>query len=130
MVYSPVIILSAVIGLFGASGSITYAFVCDCVEYGDWKYGIRDDGLAFSMMSFGVKLSSAITGAIGVPLLVAVGYVAGQVQSSGTTTAINAIVNLIPAVILLISLIPLCKYKLDKETMQKISTELAERRGN
>lgn len=126
----PVIILSAIIGLFGASGSITYAFVCDCVEYGDWKYGIRDDGLAFSMMSFGVKLSSAITGAIGVPLLVAVGYVAGQAQSAGTTTAINAIVNLIPAVILAISLIPLCKYKLDKETMQKISTELAERRGN
>lgn len=49
---------------------------------------------------------------------------------TGTTTAINAIVNIVPAVILLISLIPLCKYKLDKATMQKISAELAERRGN
>ncbi len=126
----PVLALSAVIGFCGASGSITYAFVCDCVEYGDWKYGIRDDGLAFSMMSFGVKLASAITGVIGVPLLMAVGYVAGQAQTAGTTTAINVIVNIVPAVILLISLLPLCKYKLDKEMMQKISAELAERRGN
>lgn len=82
------------------------------------------------MMSFGVKLASAITGASGVPLLVAVGYVAGEAQTAGTTTAINAIVNLVPAVILVISLIPLCKYKRDKGTMQKISAELAGRRGN
>lgn len=124
-----VLILSGIIGLLGASGSITYSFVCDCVEYGDWKYGIRDDGLAFSMMSFGVKLSSAITGAIGAPLLVAFGYVANQEQTQFTTTAINAIVNIAPAVILLISLLPLIKYTLDEKTMAKISAELEERRS-
>ncbi len=124
-----VIVLSAGIGFVGASGSITYSLVCDCVEYGDWKYGIRDDGLAFSMMSFGVKLASAVTGAVGVPLLMAVGYVANEAQSAGTVNAINAIVNLVPAVILFISLIPLLKYKLDPETMDKITAELVERRS-
>lgn len=122
-----VIVLSFIIGFLGAAGSITYSFICDCVEYGNWKLGIRDDGLAFSMMSFGVKLSSAITGAIGAPLLVAVGYVANQDQSAYTTTAINAIVNIAPAVIILISLLPLIKYKLDNKTMDKISADLAER---
>lgn len=47
-----IIALSAVVGFLGASGSISYSFTCDAVEYGDWKYGIRDDGLAFSIMSF------------------------------------------------------------------------------
>ena len=28
--------------VLSACSSITYSFICDCVEYGDWKYGIRD----------------------------------------------------------------------------------------
>jgi sugar (glycoside-pentoside-hexuronide) transporter len=123
-----VIALSAVIGFLGGVSSITYALVCDCVEYGDWKYGIRDDGLAFSLMSFGVKLASAITGAIGVPLLIAVGYMANQAQAPQTVTAINAIVNILPAVILAIALLPLAKYRLDNLTMAKISDELKQKR--
>lgn len=124
-----VIALSAIIGLCMASGSCTYAFICDCVEYGDWKFSRRDDGLAFSMMSFGVKLASAISGAVGVPLLMAAGYVANQAQSAGTLTAINALVNLAPAIILLIAMIPLTRYKLDGKMMEKISADLAERRS-
>lgn len=124
-----VIALSTLIGFFGASRSITYSFVCDCVEYGDWKYGIWDDGLAFSLMSFGVKLSTAITGAIGAPLLIALGYVANQEQSAFTTTAINAIVNIAPAVILVIGLLPLIKYKLDAKTMDRIVADLEVRRA-
>lgn len=124
-----VVILSAIIGFAMASSSCTYAFVCDCVEYGDWKFHKRDDGLAFSLMSFGVKLASALTGAISVPLLVAFGYVANQAQTAQTVSAINAIVNLAPAIILVISMIPLIGYKLDAPTMDKISRELAERRG-
>ncbi len=125
----PVIVLSFLIGFVGAAGSITYSIVADCVEYGDWKYGIRDDGLAFSLMSFGVKLSSAITGAIAAPLLVAVGYVANQAQAPETVTAINAIVNIAPAAILLMSLVPLVKYKLDPKTMDQITADLIERRA-
>ena len=125
-----VIAISALIGLFSASSSVTYSFVCDCVEYGDWKYGIRDDGLAFSMMSFGVKLAQALSGAVGAPLLVAVGYVANAEQTAGTVTAINAIINIAPAVIMVIALIPLAlKYKLDDKLMDNITADLIARRS-
>ena len=124
-----VIGISAIIGFLSACSSITYSFMCDCVEYGDWKYGIRDDGLAFSIMSFGVKLATAITGAIGAPLLAAVGYVANQAQAPGTVTAINAIVNLAPAVMLVIAMLPLAKYKLDQKTMDQVTADLIVRRG-
>ena len=125
-----VIALSAVIGFLGASGSISYSFTCDAVEYGDWKYGIRDDGLAFSIMSFGVKLAQAITGAVAVPLLVAMGYVANQAQAASTVTGINALVNLAPAVLMVIAVLPIIfKYKLNEPMMAKITAELTERRA-
>jgi len=125
-----VIALSAVIGFLGASGSISYSFTCDAVEYGDWKYGIRDDGLAFSIMSFGVKLSQALTGAIAAPLLIAMGYVANQAQAPSTVNGINALVNIAPAAMLVIAMIPiLLKYRLDEKTMAKITAELTERRA-
>lgn len=80
-------------------------------------------------MSFGVKLAQALTGAIGAPLLIAVGYVANQAQSTGTITAINAIINIVPAVMLVVSLLPiLFFYKLDNTTMEKVTAELVARR--
>ena len=125
-----IIAMSAVIGFLSASGSISYPFTCDSVEYGDWKYGIRDDGLAFSIMSFGVKLSQALTGAIAAPILVAMGYVANQAQAPTTVNGINALVNIAPAVMLVIAMLPiLFKYRLDEKTMEKISSELVERRA-
>ena len=125
-----IIAMSAIIGFLGASGSISYSFTCDSVEYGDWKYGIRDDGLAFSIMSFGVKLSQALTGALAAPLLVAMGYVANQAQAPSTVNGINALVNIAPAVILVIAMVPiLLKYRLDEPTMAKITAELTERRA-
>ena len=125
-----VIVISALIGFLTAASSITYSFICDCVEYGDWKYGIRDDGLAFSIMSFGVKLAQAIGGAVGAPLLVAVGYVANQAQSAGTVTAINGIINLVPAALLALSMVPLIfNYKLDEKMMDTITKDLVARRS-
>lgn len=31
--------------------------LCDSIEYGDYMYGVRDDALAFSFQSFGVKVA-------------------------------------------------------------------------
>jgi len=126
----PLIVLSALQGFFSACGSISYSFTCDAVEYGDWKMGVRDDGLAFSIMSFGVKLASAITGAVAAPLLVAVGYVANQAQAATTQVAINGIVNILPAVLMVISALPMIfKYRLDEKKMTQITEELQERRS-
>ncbi|MBQ3406495.1 MAG: MFS transporter [Lachnospiraceae bacterium] len=125
-----IIVMSGIIGFLGASGSISYSFTCDAVEYGDWKFGIRDDGLAFSIMSFGVKLSQALTGAIAAPALVAMGYVANQAQAPATVNGINALVNLAPAAMLIIAMLPVIfKYRLDEKTMEKITAELTLRRS-
>lgn len=127
---SVIMVLSFMIGFCAAATSCTYAFVCDCVEYGDLKYGVRDDGLAFSAMSFMVKLASAITGSVGVYLLAAVGYVANAEQTASTLTGINTVVNIMPAVIMAIGLLPvLFGYKLTDKKMAEVAQALKDKRN-
>lgn len=122
--------ISAVIGFFSSVASISYGIMCDAIDYGDYKYGIREEALASSLMSFGVKLSTALIGSVGVLLLAATGYVANAQQTPETIRGINMIVNLLPAVILGISLIPMLFYKLDNKKMEEIQLALEERRKN
>ena len=78
-------------------------------------------------MSFAIKLASAITGSLSIWLLAATGYVAGAQQSASAMTGINVIVNLIPALLQLVGIIPLIWYKLDSKKMDEIAVTLKER---
>ena len=118
----------SIIGGFSQSvGSISYGMMCDSIDYGDYKFGIRNEGLSSSLMSFAIKLASAITGSLSIWLLAATGYVAGAQQSASAITGINMIVNLIPAILQLIGIIPLIWYKLDTKKMDEIAIALKER---
>lgn len=121
------IVVSAVIGLTNSASNVCTGMLSDCIEYGDWKYGIREEGLTYSYMSFGVKLATAVSGSVCVLLLAASGYVAGAEQTEAAKTGINVVVNLIPAACILISALPLFMYKLDKKKMEQIRVELDER---
>ena len=125
-VNSPVVLLgiSAMIGITNSAANVCTGMLSDCIEYGDWKYGIREEGITYSYMSFGVKLATAVTGAVTVLLLSAVGYVAGAEQTEAAKSGINVIVNLLPAACIFISIIPLFFYKLDNKTVTKIREEL------
>jgi Na+/melibiose symporter-like transporter len=76
------------------------------------------------MLSLGVKLSTAICGSVGVLLLAAVGYVAGAEQSAATQQGINAVVNLIPMVVGLLSIVPMFRYKLSEKRVAEIRADL------
>lgn len=120
-------VCSAVVGFGNSIAGVGIGMICDCIEYGDWKYGVRDEALPFAITSFAVKLATAVTGSVGVLLLAATGYVAGAEQSAATLTGINAVVNLIPAACHLLAILPLFLYKLDDKMMQKIAADLDER---
>ncbi|MCD7866854.1 MAG: MFS transporter [Clostridiales bacterium] len=118
------IVISAVIGFGNSSANVCTGMLSDCIEYGDWKYGIREEGLTYSYMSFGVKLATAVGGSVTVMLLALSGYVPNQEQTEAVKMGINAVVNLIPAACIVVSAIPLLWYKLDKKMMDKIRVEL------
>lgn len=116
--------VSFICGLCNSASSICYGMVGDSIEYGDWKLGSRQEGVAASMLSFGVKISTAICGSAGVLLLSAAGYVAGAEQTDAAKAGINLVVNIIPAIIAGISIIPLFFYKLTPSRVAEIREEL------
>ena len=107
---------------FGAP-AICYGMVGDSLEYGDWKLGKRQEGLAASMLSFGVKLATAICAPV-VLLLEMVGYVPNVEQAASTKMGINFMVNMLPAILALVSCIPLIWYKLSDKRVAEIRAEL------
>ncbi len=107
---------------FGAP-AICYGMVADSIEYGDWKLGKRQEGLAASMLSFGVKLATAICAPV-VMLLFFVGYVPNAEQTEAAKLGINFMVNILPAIIALASCIPIMFYKLDDKKVSEIRSDL------
>ena len=69
------IAVSCIIGITNSAANVCTGMLSDCIEYGDWKYGIREEGLTYAYMSFGVKLATAVTGSVGVLLIAATGFV-------------------------------------------------------
>lgn len=119
-----VLILSAIAGYCNGAANITFGLVGDSLEYGAWKTGQRMEGIAASMLSFGVKISQALCGSVGVLLLAAVGYQAMQPQTPSAKMGINVVVNLIPFVIGCLSMVPLIWYKLTPAKIDEIRADL------
>lgn len=66
------------------------AFMCDVIEYGEWKTGIRLEGIIFSGASFGAKVGTGIGAAVVSVMLAYGGYVGGAaVQTAAALSAIE-----------------------------------------
>ena len=75
------------------------------------------------MLSFGVKLATAICAPV-VLLLEAVGYVPNVEQTAATKMGINFMVNMLPAILAIVSCIPLIWYKLSDKRVSEIREDL------
>ncbi|MDD3403966.1 MAG: glycoside-pentoside-hexuronide (GPH):cation symporter [Hespellia sp.] len=116
--------VSFLCGICNSASAICPGMVSDSIEYGDWKLGRRQEGIAASFLSFGVKIATAISGSAGVLLLAAAGYVANAEQTPAAQQGINIVVNLVPFILGLVSLIPLFCYKLDAKKVAEIRADL------
>lgn len=63
-----------------------FAIVADVVDYGEWKFGIRSDGLIYSSVSLGQKIGSGFGAAIVGWVLAAGGYAVGADDQSAAST--------------------------------------------
>ncbi|MGN0167779.1 MAG: MFS transporter [Acetatifactor sp.] len=103
---------------------VATAMLADVIDYTEDRTGIRADGTAYSVYSFGTKLSSALVGSVGVILLVKVGYVANAVQTAEAMRGISMVVNVLPGACWLLALIPLALYNLSEEKYAVIRARL------
>ncbi|WMT39699.1 MFS transporter [Paenibacillus sp. D2_2] len=108
----------------------TYAMLADTVEYGEWKTGIRTEGLIYSGGSFGAKAGSGLGTALLGWLLAFGGYVGGQTAINETAmNSIRFMFIYLPLIFYVGMFVVLYFYKLDKQYPQ-IVKELEQAAGN
>ncbi len=107
-----------------------YAMVADTIEYGEWKHGVRNEGLTFGVMALVTRVSVGLGNAAVGFILGLSGYQAGAAsQPSSALFAIKAMFLHLPLLFVVIIGIILWTYKLDKQ-YPLIVEELRARRPN
>jgi len=126
--YENLILVLVFIGLngflLGIPTVLLTAMLSDSVVYAQWKLGIRNDGLVFSMRTFMSKISSAIGGGLAAFLLGLYGYVANTEQTQQALTGIFHMNTIWPAVATVIGIIPFFFYDLTDEKVERITAEI------
>ncbi len=99
------------------------------VDYGEWKTGVRSEGVTVCLSNFGSKVGGAFGTALMGFCLAAGGFVTGgKAQTPGAIQAIKlTLTGLIPLVYLVLLILFLVTYRLDKQ-LPEIQKELRARR--
>ena len=104
-------------------------FLIECMDYGEWKNGVRLEGAYGSVNGFANKVGSGFSSVIAGFIMQAAGFNGSlAVQSSSANFSIVALFSLIPAALFVVSILVFRKYDLYKQ-MPQIHKDLEERRA-
>ena len=113
--------------------------ISETVDYMEHKTGKRNEGMAFSVLTFLGKLTGTLASALGTFLIPYVGLVrdeAKEMMVISPDSPINtqfwlwALITVIPTTLGLLSLIPYMFYDLEGEKLATIQKEIKEKREN
>jgi len=119
-----------VISLVGvlAVNIVVWALEADTVEYGEWKTGVRTEGITYALFSFTRKTGQAVGGALAAYALALGGYKSGGAQTADALFGIQLAAGAIPAVLTILAVLVMSKYKLTDAMHAEILTEIQARR--
>lgn len=127
---SPILFyLFAALSQFFFSGFNTaiYAIIPDCVEYGEWATGVRNDGFQYAFISLGNKIGMALGTSLLALALGAAGYVSNAAQNPAVLSIMRHAFSTIPGVLWLVTAAALLFYRLDRRTYNRIVEEIRRR---
>nr|WP_125609641.1 glucuronide transporter [Specibacter cremeus] len=108
---------------------VVWALEADTVEYGEWKTGIRTEGITYALFSFTRKTGQAVGGALAAFALAWGGYTAGVGQQSAhALLGIRAGAGLLPMVFAILALLAMLAYPLTDAKHKQIVAEISDRR--
>ena len=106
-----------------------FAMVADVIDYGEWKTGVRLDGMTNSVTSFGMKVGAGIGSAIvGWGLAWAAYDGKLTAQTAVTVSGIKTVFTMVPAILIVVGIVALFFCNLDKIYPQ-IAKGLEEKRA-
>ena len=110
---------------------LIWALVSDCLDYSEWKTGMRSDGSMYSMYTFSRKIGSTIASTGIAAGLGMVGYVSGEniVQTAEAVKGIYYLCNAIPTLCYALILVGIgLIFNLDKKKTDQMYAEMAAKR--
>ncbi len=140
----PFMLISAV--PLGVINNVSFAMVCDCLDFMEWKTGFRNTGLGSACQSFVNKIGNAFATVMIIVMYMLVDINVSQLNvgkgeavvqainsmSSTQNFAMFSLVTIVPGISLLLCAIPLFFYDLTgnkKETVFKELAQLRKKRG-
>ncbi len=136
----------------GIYSTVSWAMMGDAIDYNEWKFGTREEGIVYSLHSFFRKLAQGVGPAVALVIMTGLGYVNNAILTDSgeyieaTGAAANAInvawlsdevalkIRVLVAALFLLSAVLqfiglALVYNLDKKTLEKMNTELEARRN-
>lgn len=105
---------------FSGFNTAIYAIIPDCVEYGEWHTGIRNDGFQYAFISLGNKIGMALGTALLALSLGWAGYEANTTQNEAVVAIMRHSFSTIPGILWVVTALALFFYKLDKRSYNRI----------
>jgi len=115
---------------FAGAGIGMGSLLPDTVEYGEWKTGMRNEGLQYGLYTFILKLATSISAIIAGLGLQMSGYVANVEQTEGSLMGIRVLMSIVPFGVAIIGIIILLFYPINEKMHAQMLKELKERKKN
>ena len=112
----------------GLSLGVTTCCMADVIDYGEVKFGVRNESVTCSAQTFLMKAATAAAGGLSGVGLQVVGYNAkAAVQSAGTILGIRVLMIVIPVILAVVSFLIYKKcYKLKGAAMEEVTEKVNE----
>lgn len=107
---------------------VVWALEADTVEYGEWKTGVRTEGITYALFSFTRKTGQAVGGALAAYALALGGYKSGAAQAADAVFGIQVAAGALPAVMTLLGVLVMAKYTLTDAMHARILADITARR--
>ena len=116
----------------GLYSAVSWSLMADAMDYGEWKFGVREEGTTYALHSFFRKLAQGVGPSLGMMVAGALGFVEsmGGNQTLEVATRMRyqaAAFYCLSGVVQFIALALI--YNLDKKTLAKIQEDLAARKA-
>ena len=122
-----VYIIGAVAGVgYGVAHVLPWAMLPDVVDFDEWQFGKKREGIYAGIMTFFMKLANSVAIFLIGLVLEFSGYIANEVQTEETMNVIKWTMGAAPGIFVVIALIATWLYPYSREDHEKIRQELGE----
>lgn len=105
---------------FSGFNTAIYAIIPDCVEYGELKTGVRNDGFQYAFISLGNKVGMAMGTSLLALVLGMAGYQSNVAQNDTVLSIMRHAFSTVPGLLWILTAVVLFYYKLNKTSYSRI----------